>query len=156
MTLVCFTQGRPDSDAFIRATYRVFCDIIGVGEKELSINRSGKPKFSPEKDAPYFSLSHSGEYTVCAMSDVEVGIDIQIKKDVDAEGISERFFGEKVNSDRFFDEFTKGEATTKRYGVALTEGLLKREGKNYYFFNGYSLAICGGDTAVFCEIKNEL
>lgn len=155
MTLVCFTQGRPDSDAFIRATYRVFCDIMGVGEKELSIDRSGKPKFLPE-GSPYFSLSHSGEYTVCAMSDVEIGIDVQIKKDVDAEGISERFFGEKVNSDRFFDEFTKGEATTKRYGVSLTEGLLKREGKNYYFFNGYSLAICGGDTAFFCEIKDEL
>ena len=39
-------------------------------------NEKGKPYFE-DKGLPYFNISHSGDYLVVVVSDVEVGIDIQ-------------------------------------------------------------------------------
>lgn len=104
-----------------------------------------------------FSLSHSGKYVVCVVSEKPAGVDIQLKKEICIEDVSERFFGKKItDKDEFFDEYSKGEATTKLYGIPLTEGLRVREGKNYRIFGGYAFALCGGDEPVlFNEIKYE-
>lgn len=52
--------------------------------------QGGKPFF---RDYPwYFSLSHSGDYVLCALSEREIGADIQICQPADALKLAGRFF----------------------------------------------------------------
>ena len=60
---------------------------------KFSYSRKGKPYL---RDYPfYFNLSHSGEYVFCAISDREVGVDIQKHGPVDEGRIAGRFFTEE-------------------------------------------------------------
>lgn len=103
---------------------------------EYSYNRAGKPYL---KDYPYFfSLSHSGEYVLCAISDEEIGVDIQEMKPCDAEKIGERFFAEEEKEklrrcrnererlDCFYEIWSGKEA----YGKMTGEGVGKVLGVN--------------------------
>lgn len=160
MTIVFFTENSVKSDAFVLTAYEKYCHATGKKFFPATVDRTEpKPKLCGNggENLAEFSLSHSGKYIVCAMSEKPVGVDIQLKKETCIEDISERFFGKKItDKDDFFDEFCKGEATTKLYGIPLAEGLRIREGENYRFFDGYSFAICGGDKPIlFDEIKYE-
>ena len=54
---------------------------------------AGKPYF---KNEPYFfSLSHSGEYVMCGISEEEIGADIQQIRECNVEKTAERFFSEE-------------------------------------------------------------
>ncbi|TCL60107.1 4'-phosphopantetheinyl transferase [Kineothrix alysoides] len=55
-----------------------------------SFGENGKPYFNNYPDI-YFSLSHSGDYVICAISEEEVGADIQEHRKVKS-GIAARFF----------------------------------------------------------------
>lgn len=46
-------------------------------ENCIRVGGHGKPYFEPELSLPFFNISHSGEYAVCAISSCKVGIDIQ-------------------------------------------------------------------------------
>lgn len=83
-----------------------------------------------------FSISHSGGYWGCVVSDKDVGLDIQVvRDDVDIAGISKRFFTEEecafVNNadsfetalNRFFDIWVRKEAYIKLTGLGLSQGL---------------------------------
>ena len=52
-------------------------EIYGREGFELSYNENGKP----ELDFCFFSISHSGNYAVCAVAETPVGIDIEIPED---------------------------------------------------------------------------
>ncbi len=56
----------------------------------------GKPYF--ESGFPFFSISHSDTAVVVAVSNKEVGCDIQIKKGI-CDSVSERYFEENEKSD---------------------------------------------------------
>ena len=97
------------------------------GEKLVS-EMSGKPYFkSPEK--PFFSLSHSGSYVLCAMSDCEIGADIQEMKAVDFTKAAEYAFCKEENDwvkqdrHRFYRIWTGKEAFGKMTGEGLKAGL---------------------------------
>lgn len=47
---------------------------------EITYNENGKPYF--KNSNTYFSISHSGDYVICAISKNEIGIDIQKVKDM--------------------------------------------------------------------------
>ena len=49
--------------------------LNGIFDYKLRYNEYGKPYL--EGGELFFNLSHSGEYTACAISDKEIGIDIQ-------------------------------------------------------------------------------
>lgn len=160
MTIVFFTEYPVKSDDFILSAYEKFCHVTRKKILSATVDRTEpKPRLigNDGETLTEFSLSHSGKYVVCAMSEKPVGVDIQLKKETAAEDISERFFGQKItDKDEFFDEFGKGEATAKLYGIPLSEGLRTREGKTYRLFDGYAFALCGGDEPVFFnEIKYE-
>lgn len=60
---------------------------------KLGYGRNGKPYL---QDYPfYFNLSHSGEYVFCAISDREVGVDIQQYRPADEARLARRFFSEE-------------------------------------------------------------
>ena len=46
-------------------------------EQSIEIGTHGKPYFKDKPHFPFFNISHSGEYAVCALATCEVGIDIQ-------------------------------------------------------------------------------
>lgn len=53
--------------------------LIACSEKEPAViakKANGKPYFKDFPDV-FFNLSHSGDYAVCAVSDKEIGVDIQ-------------------------------------------------------------------------------
>lgn len=62
-------------------------------EMELSYGEGGKPFLRDHPDI-FFSLSHSGEAVMCAVSDGEVGCDVEKVKGTDLR-IARRFFHER-------------------------------------------------------------
>ena len=97
-------------------------------------SKYGKPYFRGEKDL-FFNISHSKNYVVCAFSDREVGIDIQIHKKGKGD-IAQRFFsaedkmlmeklaGEgKSREEAFFALWTVKEAFMKLTGEGMRQGL---------------------------------
>ena len=100
-------------------------DMIETGE-------NGK-LYLPGVEDFFFSLSHSGEYAACVVSDVPVGVDIQ-KKRVTKANIAKRFFrmeeaeriekaSEKSKDDLFFRYWTGKESYLKLTGQGLRGGL---------------------------------
>ena len=109
---------------FIKRKYFVNSDVV--------VDKHGKPYFV-NSDLK-FNLSHSGRYVVAAVSDYEVGIDIQ-KKKADKHRIAEKNFlrgeCEYINSgandeerhQRFCEVWTLKEAYLKNIGMGLRKPL---------------------------------
>lgn len=87
-------------------------------------NENGKPFFR-DLPAVSFNLSHSGGIAVAAISDRNIGVDIEfIRSDIDTEKISKRFFGGlDMSTEEFFKHWTKKEAFSKMLGTPLAENL---------------------------------
>ncbi len=88
--------------------------------------RNGKPVF---RGIPlYFSLSHSGRYAACAISDYIVGLDIQIKTAVRDAVICRSFSKEEkqylLGTQDVDAAFTKVWSLKESYSKALGTGLL--------------------------------
>lgn len=124
---------------------------------------NGKPYF---KNYPYyFSLSHSGDYVVCALSGREVGADLQIHRAADLERLAVRYFSPaeidafRQAGDReafFFRLWARKEAYGKLTGKGIADALGKdlwsaegrADGDEAFYFEendglpGYSMAVC--------------
>lgn len=109
------------SDHLCRKAVSEFC---GVSQEEIVFikNNHGKPY---AKNLPvYFSVSHSAEAVVCAVSDKEIGIDIEKIKPFNPKA-AEKFATEKeleyIRSGKngFFEIWTLKEAYFKCIGTGL-------------------------------------
>ena len=125
------------------------CDYIGRRPERVEIkfekNRYGKPFIQElrrkkggriNRDA-FFSLSHSGDILICAVSHCNIGADCQVVNIRDIKTcrkIAGRFFSPRENlvldqlpdddyTDKFFELWTKKEAYVKYTGRGLSEGL---------------------------------
>ena len=75
------------ADALCRKTVSEFCSI-SPADIIFEQNKTGKPFV---KGLPvYFSIIHSGDYAVCAVSDCEIGIDIEKIRTIDLR-VADRF-----------------------------------------------------------------
>ena len=94
----------------------------------LSIERTenGKPFFK-DLTSLKFNLSHAGGIAVVAVSDCDIGVDIEfIRDDVDTQRIAERFFAPTdIKNEDFFSLWTKKEAYSKMLGSTLAPNLSK-------------------------------
>ena len=109
---------------FIKRKYFVKSDV--------EVDKHGKPYFA-NSDLK-FNLSHSGRYVVAAVSDYEVGIDIQ-KKKADKHRIAEKNFlrgecdyinagaNDEERHQRFCEVWTLKEAYLKNIGMGLRKPL---------------------------------
>ncbi len=97
---------------------------------EIETTPRGKP-FLKEHRGLFYNLSHSGEYAICALSDQEVGVDIQKWRGITNSGIANRvmhdkeraaFSWDKVGSE---EEFYRFWAAKEAYVKCGGEGLLK-------------------------------
>lgn len=95
----------------------------------------------------YFSLSHSGDYVLCALSRRDVGADLQKVESVDTEKLAGRFFAgqecealracgtESERRNLFFALWTKKEAFGKLTGQGVA-GVLGRNMLDFSPFSG--------------------
>lgn len=103
---------------------------------KFNYGRNGKPYL---QDYPfYFNLSHSGEYVFGAISDREVGVDIQQFRPVDEVRLARRFFSEEEQNalekcfnreeqrKLFYRLWTRKEA----YGKLTGEGIAASMGRS--------------------------
>ena len=132
-----------------------------------SIENSGKPYLEPDlqipagdRGIPFISISHSGRYVALALSYYEVGIDIQMRKDMDTQKISSRFFTEKEtglihkDSNLFFTLWSRKEAWGKCEGCGIASALqrdfsdVSKGLSRFYMWSennapaGYAMCVC--------------
>lgn len=96
------------------------------GRTDYMIGKNGKPYF--DGDPCFFSLSHSGEYALCAVSDVPIGADIELPGALRYESIAQRFFAEAEceyilhsasPADAFYSLWVQKEAIVKASGDGI-------------------------------------
>lgn len=119
--------------------------VLGVQQDcQLEVTPYGAPRLSAGK--PCFSLSHSGEYVLLAVSDAPVGADIQIRQPLRHTLLTKIATDKEMASDMdFFTLFTRKEAMMKASGLGFSlppksfsvlEPLVY-EGQVYHFYTLY-------------------
>lgn len=106
---------------------------LPMGAAPLSLSYAfggnGKPYLLNEPHI-YFNISHSGDYVICAISEEEVGADIQEHRQV-KQGLVERFFSREENE--LLKEHNETQGITKEelfYRIwAVKEAHMKLTGK---------------------------
>ncbi len=133
---------------------------------EIQYKKSIKGKPYLDNLPIHFNISHSGEWVVIAIADIEVGIDVEVLREVNYR-VATRFFSkeendllEQLNGNEklklFFDFWTIKESYLKLLGTGLTKSLssfsivrnnnifgLKEDSNNQHepvFFRQYNLA----------------
>lgn len=119
-------EGERDSEASLRLICKAAKELCGVDAPVVLRTEKGKPYF---KDLPLkFSVSHSDGKVVVAVSDKEIGVDIQHVKPR-SPAVAKRFFTFEectyVGDDiaRFYEIWTKKEAYGKWEGSGLAAAL---------------------------------
>lgn len=97
--------------------------LLGITDDAmLCYNEHGKPFF---EHGPCFSLSHSRRFAVLAISGEEIGIDIEMERDID-EGIIKRCFNDdeadfaKMSTENYLRIWTAKEAVLKLLGTGFS------------------------------------
>lgn len=110
--MIAYLSKRLRGQSLAAAAIKDFC-----GKTALSFYRrpSGKPYAN---DAPYFSCSHSHGFSLCVVSNYEIGADIELNRNAEKYmGVARRFFHPEefsaVTKDNFFEIFTAKEAYVK-------------------------------------------
>ncbi len=111
-------------------------EMYGINTYELSYTEKGKPYIDNLKY--HFNISHSNEYVVCAVSDKEVGIDIEMVKDK-ITNIKPKITDEEMDDpDSLTELWTLKESFIKYLGIGITMDLkkikVKRE-KDFFEIN---------------------
>lgn len=120
-------QGRKQSIGAELLLIRALLELDRDFELPLRIEADtfGKPHLSDS--APFFNLSHSGDFVACALADVPLGLDLQ-KKSPYREKMVSRFFSadEKCQilsaedaDDAFTEIWTKKESYLKAVGCGI-------------------------------------
>lgn len=132
-----------------------------LGNAEILKNEYGKPFLS---DGRFFNISHSGDYVLFALSDSEIGCDIEQFHYVNAVRTGRTVFtDDEMNlllsgTDRlgtFFNLWTKKESLLKCMGegfhrsaksVDVRSDVFEEKGKSYFMktwnFSDYTVSVC--------------
>ncbi len=132
-------------------------ETYGTSDYEFTYNENGKPLLP----FCYFSISHSGNYAVCAVSDNPVGVDTEVIRDIPFRNDYRLFTleeviyvnaSEKEHNLRFFEVWTKKEAYIKAKGLKLADGsgVNVLNSPDAEFFT----EIKGENMVTLCRIKN--
>lgn len=114
---------------------RLLFRYCGWGGDDFAIVRKehGKPYITGGDRPVFYNISHSGDYLLCALSDTEVGVDIE-RVEVARMNVAERFFhpaeikslqylSGKEQDDLFFRYWAAKESFLKYTGKGLTRPL---------------------------------
>ena len=125
---------------------------IGTDELSRSKGEHGKPFFQRHPEI-HFNISHSGDLVVCAVSDFEIGIDIQEKERLHIELIAkkimsrdehERFLVSHSPEEFFFRTWVMKESYVKWTGDGITRDLqsLPMDGWHQFLYIDHRFATC--------------
>ncbi|MEG0795873.1 MAG: 4'-phosphopantetheinyl transferase superfamily protein [Odoribacter sp.] len=116
-------------------TRKLLGTLWGINGAECRIVKGehGKPYVEGEAQSVFFNLSHSGDYIVCALSDREIGVDIE-RKGKARLAVARRFFhpeeiqqleglSGKEQDDLFFGYWSVKESFLKYTGSGLSTPL---------------------------------
>lgn len=107
----------------------LLAEHFGVNPTSLLIrySRYGKPYL--ENSNIHFNISHSGDWVVCAMGDSEIGVDIEVMKQIDFHAVYHYFSNTEIerldavdlvtNPDAFYQIWTLKESYVKYLGLGL-------------------------------------
>ena len=120
-------------------------------KSDIIYNEYGKPYL--ENNELYFNLSNSGEYSVCAISDSEIGIDIQkiiLKNKIIDKICTDEEKKLIKNEEDFTNLWVKKESYIKYLGIGLSYGLknvdtLKIKTIKTIKYKEYYIGICSND-----------
>ncbi len=165
----CAITSRQDSPELLRAAVRDWCRRDSRPIPDLTVTRPqyGKPclRHAPEIQ---FSVTHSGEYWMCAVSLQKVGLDLQAAQRAQTQKIARRFFHPREagylqeHPGDFFKVWSAKESYVKFTGQGIdssfsdfsvvgTQGLLDQLNgvrlRLWPFCEGYSLCLCCEDTS---------
>jgi len=155
---------------------------LDLYEIMIDYGKNGKP-FYNSTSGPHFNISHSGNWSVCAVSALPVGVDVEMSQPIDLD-IARDCFTEKEfktmtciadkaeQLDYFYTIWTIKESYLKAIGAGfsiapdsfgasmnnhqiLLTGDVERgySLKQYDFDNGYKLCACSLDTQFSNDIK---
>ena len=139
------------ADYLCRKAISEFCSIP-ANKIEFGVSEHGKP-YAKGLDV-HFSISHSGDTVVCAVSDKEIGIDIEKIRKINP-GSSQKFASEAeknyidTHENGFFEIWTLKEAYFKCIGTGLGPDI-----KNVSFDISENGIICSkkGFTCLFHQV----
>ena len=121
---------------------------------EVQLGAHGKPYF-PALPWVHFNLSHSGDYSLCALSSAPVGVDIECvrprRETLPRYALTEkeyaRYCAEGGDWPAFFAQWTRREAWCKYTGrgLAVSRGQDAPEGLRFASYGGkdWRAAVCG-------------
>ena len=143
----------------------------GFAMGEWTLSKDGKPRFS-DGALPFFSISHSGKYALCALSDGEAGCDIQLMRPFDgrilkrvltcSELAAMRALEGREATEYFYRAWTVKESYVKLTGEGLGRRLsdIGTDGDGRILLCGEdtgvsAVNICLGDYAAACAFTGE-
>ncbi|MBR2349581.1 MAG: hypothetical protein IKA77_03070 [Clostridia bacterium] len=145
-----------DKNIVFNKTLSIYRELFKMPIKvaKLSHFENGKPYVKGQGEVK-LSVSHSGKYLVIALSNNEVGVDIQEEKPVDYQKISARYGFSANDLTEFYKKFTIAEATVKLTSTDLPTSLKQADtlsGTTYHFIKGYTLSVVGEGSCYFVII----
>ncbi|NLL55975.1 MAG: hypothetical protein GX242_02045 [Clostridiales bacterium] len=151
--LIVFTHKKIASDTFIYSAVKEYCLFYNLDIFDFTIERPQGKKPYMSSNRLFFNLSHSNNYVVCAVSDKNVGIDLQYhNKKIDISAISKKYLQiELTDIQTFYDYYAKAEACAKLDGQSLGAKLksFNNNAQLLRLFKDYSLAVCGQDKSYY-------
>lgn len=118
--------------------------IYGIDSPKVEKTPWGKPFFPACPDI-FFSISHSGGYLLCALSDSPVGADIQIKKNISSVLPERVCRPEELRVFNFFDLWSLKESYIKLIGKK------ELDYRDMVFSLNGSRIVCS-DRRVYCRL----
>lgn len=125
---------------------------------------NGKPY---AEGAAFFNISHSGSFAAAAVSDFEVGVDIERIRAVNLK-IADKFCGDEreyilsaENREKaFFEIWTAKEAYLKKCGTGLTVPLdsfsvIGRKDIRSFCYEDYIITVCAEEAPRFCGLPQD-
>ena len=106
-------DGHAAAHALLRYAVQRTC---GIPCPEIARTPAGKPYFIGTS-VPYFSLSHTKTHVFAALSDHEIGVDIETRRSIDNRLRDRLFTPEEQREFDFFDGWTLREAVFKLTGA---------------------------------------
>ncbi|MBR6568286.1 MAG: 4'-phosphopantetheinyl transferase superfamily protein [Clostridia bacterium] len=174
------------TDRLIRGNKHSLCGRIllgyilknryGIASFSYSYGENGKPYLKNEDI--FFSISHSGKYVLCCVSDSEIGCDIEEIRDYNPK-VGKRFFtseeyellsNKETEDINFAKLWTLKESILKKEGTGISGGLdtycfadfIDKEsfdayGCSFYSyrFGAYMVSVCGEKADYGTEIVSE-
>lgn len=142
---------------------KALSELSGIAEDGIAVNYSENGKPFSENTKLHFSISHSGDYAVCAVSERDVGIDIEKIRQLNMQAAKKfaseteliYIFGhlpeksdfesaDEKTLERFFEVWTKKEAYGKLIGEGIGYAMRSTDIKNAVTTvrDGYVITVC--------------